>query len=378
MYLRTRNRSFSSPEGTKVFKSYYSNGTPQPGGTTQYGSYVSMWTEMQDVVGNPKGVNACFQTKRGKSGGIMNGYSIKSGRYHLIYSGWPFDRTQSIGPLEHLVIPNVPSDNWAAAEVQGMTNPSEPDVSIPVAIGELKDLPKMFEKKVKQSKGSSVVEHNFGYAPIIEDVIKLFNVMELVEQRLKTLKLLGRGKPISRKRTVFSSTVFEEDTTRKIADYHPRGAMWSHSDHKSTRLQKQATIRWAPSFNIGELDPNELRKLALRQVLGLDPQHLASSIYELIPWSWLFDYFSNLGDLVSTTQNSVASPSGLAAVSTVTETTLKISNFEFSESGVTCTPFRMTRRDWQRMPVFPVLEFRMPILTSGQVTTLAGLINQWG
>jgi hypothetical protein len=335
---------------------------------------------MEDVVGNYPHVNACIQSKVSKSGGIMSGRSSRWGgsvTYILDYNTYPAQRFSLIGPLEHLVIPNVPSDNWAASEVQGATNPSEPSVAIPVAIGELKDIPKMLQRKVKAEGGNSTLDSQFGWGPMVDDVLKLFNVVDSVEKRLKVLKQLGRGKPMSRRRTVFSGTLSSSDTTRKITDSHPRGSLWTNLDHKTTRLTKQATIRWAPTFNISELDPNELRKLALRQVLGLDPQHIGKSLYELMPWTWFIDYFSNLGDLVSTSQNSVASPTGLAAVSTVTTTTLNVSGYEFSEPGVSCSPFRMIRRDWVRNPIFPVLEFRLPILTAGQTTTLVNLISNW-
>lgn len=379
MYIRERNKAFVGPEGSRTYR-YVDNDTGEILQTTTEHSALDVNTQnFEDVVGNFPNVNPAIQSKVSKSGGIVTGgFTRNLGWYRseMIFNNWPANRFP-IMSLDHLPIADVPSDNWVASEVQGMTNPSEPSVSIPVAIGELKDLPKMLERKSKKLKGNSALEAQFGWGPMVDDLIKLFQLQDSIEQRLKSLRLLGRGKPISRRRTVFSRTVFDLDTTRTITDYHPYSGVWAHKAKTSTRLTKQATVRWAPSFAIGELDPHELRKLAARQVLGLDPQHLGASIYGLIPWTWFIDYFSNLGDLVSTSQNSVASVAGLVAVSTVTETRLHVSDFEYSDDGIVCSPFRMTRRDWVRNPVWPVLEFRMPILTSGQTLTIANLINQW-
>jgi hypothetical protein len=48
---------------------------------------------------------------------------------------------------------------------------------------------------------------------------------------------------------------------------------------------------------------SEMRRLAIKAVLGyrLDPQ----TLYEIMPWSWLIDYFTNLGDIVASTRNLV-------------------------------------------------------------------------
>jgi hypothetical protein len=379
MYLRTRDQELFSANGTKRFYTITSGGTVIPG-TLENGSYKSLNRHMEDVVGNRDAVNGCIASKTWREGGIANGTTVRGAgtKYYIEYINWPLTHFQTL-ILGHLPVTGVPSDMAVAVETASRTNPSNPSVNLPVSIFELKDIPRMLQRKSLKQKGNSVLEGTFGYEPILRDFQHALLAVNSIESRIATLRMLGKGK-LSRTRTIFSGFNSTLNTSGVLLDYHARGSIYADSILHTTRVSKQGTASWRPTYNISQLTEKELWKQAVRLIYGLDPQALWSDIYQVLPWSWLIDYFSNLGDLMSLTNNSVASLGAPVAVTTVTESTYTASNFRFTSGPPPeVQTFRMTRRDWQRMPVNPLgLEFRVPILTHGQMSILANLINSIG
>lgn len=335
--------------------------------------------DMEDVVGNPNGVNPARSEKISRKGGIISGSSTAGSHTKYYFENYA-PGAYSNNTLTHLSIDNVPSDVWCATEVASKTNPTNPSVNLPVAIAELRDIPRMMQKKHLRQKGNGVLEYNFGYAPMIQDLMALFNLVTTIESRLKTLEMLGKGK-LSRTRTCFSGSKIQEDKTRRSVDYQAYCSVVAEGQRIETRLTKQATVSWKPNFPIGPLDPDEKWRLALRMALGLELTIIPTALYEYTSMSWLVDYFSNLGDLLSLTNNSVASLIGPVAVSTVQETTLSrpVHKVEGSgRNGISVSSFEMKKRTWTRSPVWPGLEVRMPILSIGQMSILNNLANSLG
>lgn len=379
MYLRERNSEFWTDIGSKIFYTQLSNGTIVPG-TTEYGSYKTLDRHMEDVVGNRDAINGAISTKVSREGGIANGHTVRgsSTKYHIEYLNWPLYSLRIIEP-GHLPVTGVPSDQEVATEVASRTNPSNASVNLPVSIFELKEIPRMLQRKSLKQKGNSVLEGLFGYEPLLRDFQHALLAVNSIESRIQTLKMLGKGR-LSRTRTIFSGFNSVLNTSGVLCDYHARGSIYADSVLHTTRVSKQGTAVWRPTYDINGLTDRELWKQAVRLIYGLDPQALWSDIYQVLPWSWLIDYFSNLGDLMSLTNNSVASLAGPVAVSTVTESVYTAKNYRFTSAPAPVVqPYKMTIRSWTRSPVSPLgLVFRMPILTSGQMSILVNLINQIG
>lgn len=379
MYLRTRDQELFTPNGTKRHYTINSSGVVTPV-TLQNGSYKSLDRHMEDVVGNRDVVNGCISSKTWREGGIANGTTVRGAgtKYYIEYINWPCDHFRTL-ILGHLPVTGVPSHQEVATEVASRTNPSNASVNLPVSIFELKDIPRMLQRKSLKQKGNSVLEGTFGYEPLLRDFQGMLHAVNSIESRIATLRMLGKGK-LSRTRTIFSGFASSLNTSGVLVDYHARGSIYADRVLHTTRVSKQGTASWRPTYDISQLTEKELWKQAVRLIYGLDPQALWSDIYQVLPWSWLIDYFSNLGDLMSLTNNSVASLGAPVAVSTVTESTYEASAFRFTSAPPPeVQTFRMTRRDWTRDPVNPLgLVFRVPILTHGQMSILVNLINQIG
>jgi hypothetical protein len=65
------------------------------------------------------------------------------------------------------------------------------------------------------------------------------------------------------------------------------------------------TVRWVPDFGPTNRPPSsdEIRHKAFRAVFGLEAS--LSTVWEALPWSWLIDWFSDMGDYLQSQRNVV-------------------------------------------------------------------------
>jgi hypothetical protein len=90
------------------------------------------------------------------------------------------------------------------------------------------------------------------------------------------------------------------------------------SKRYSTR-KKWAVTRWSLDSNsLLKTNPNNdrIRQLARRAVLGETVDIYTA--WNLLPWSWMADWFSDLGDYISSSRNTVGASPGVTCVMTHT------------------------------------------------------------
>lgn len=216
----------------------------------------------------------------------------------------------------HRVIPSFPSATAAITDVQAATNPSRPEVSIPTALGELRDLPSMLQKRgVDHRQGrssSSAAEYNFGWGPLLDDARKLFDFTGQVDRRLKELEALHES-GLRRKRTTFNlsyagqtaSTAFQTAYSHSVGGY----VKWVQQS------KQWGSVSWIPEVPFTGTN-GELASLARHLIHGWDRSSgaIASTIWNLLPWSWAADYFFNLGDYLDSQRNGAGAIAQLGCV----------------------------------------------------------------
>lgn len=385
MYVRERSRVMPGPEG--YAKRWVWGGTPRQWHLTfdQTISYYAREEQMEDVVGNQPDPNAAVKTTLTRRGGIVN-YIKTAGFTDYKIVNWPIQASHILS-VAHLPVVGQPSFPDAATMTAARTNPSQPSVGLAVSIAELKDIPRMihlrsfdeiehirrFGRQPGTGKGgrgsNSVLASEFGYQPIIRDIQSVFRIPQLIESRLKTIRRLGKG-ATSRTRDLFAGFNSSEQNSTVTMCSQPI-TLTSTKQYTRTHETWQGTARWEANFDIGSLTDSEMLKLAARVSTGLDASQLLSGAWELLPWSWLIDYFGNVGDLLSLTQNALASPVGPVCVSVVKET----EKTWYSGQPDIHTDFVMKLRSWQREVVYPGLSFRVPLLTHGQLSILSALAH---
>lgn len=202
---------------------------------------------------------------------------------------------------DHCAAPGSPGNGEAATELLMKTNPSRPVVSLPNFIWELREIPQLLRKEGDDaiSKAASYnLKYNFGIAPLVSDLGKLLSFSDSVSQREKELEALFTS-GLRRKRQLFQGTGTYYDDWDTV---HSEGVQLHYSIDKTTKETVWGYVEWKPNI-LPPKTADEMRALARQAVLGLTLDF--SVAWEMIPWSWLIDWCSNVGDFLIARRNII-------------------------------------------------------------------------
>lgn len=153
-------------------------------------------------------------------------------------------------------------------------------------------------RKIQWAKivASTWLEYSFGLKPLISDSVKIAEALahwqdEADNEFRYRSRVVGRG----------TSEAVSQPTPSNTLVYTNGKLVYRGVDRKSTsyRVQYVCGLGGAHRADIGS---NE----RLRQLLGFTPENWVPAIWELVPWSWLFDYFSNVGAIMQAGVTSTA------------------------------------------------------------------------
>lgn len=311
--LRTRSRSHSF-EGK--IKTWFGPGPSGPPTTTSTRTVVRNST-ITDWVGRPVTASSLVSDQR--SGAIFVHGAVLSGTGYYI----EFDSVPTVGSnfgstdVDPLSAPN----GWVLRLVAG-TNPSRPNITPPEMVQNLIELPKMIlnawkflqhPRTVTTPRGAAneYLGIKFGWIPFIKDIADLLDLQDLIDKRLKELKKLHSGKGLRRR------LKFGEDTKsyRGTEDFTFPGVNSSIRVAFSLDVKKSAwaTIRWKPTEPPPyHLDDVRTRARVRNIVLGLTPEGMAKGLWNVLPWTWLAGWFTNVGDYFLSGSNTVPAQWGSA------------------------------------------------------------------
>jgi hypothetical protein len=267
--------------------------------------------------------------------------------------------------------------NNLAWKILAETNPNVPDVSVPTAIGELKDLPSLVKdwggdllKKV--AKGH--LSWRWAIKPMISDIRKLCDFHDAVEKRLRELHNLQNGKQL-RKRCSLGQDSGETDWS---GEYPIESVVFTakakERSRYSMRMWGSASYTLDPTFVLPKAKA-DLISLARRLTFGITGADALATAWELCPWSWFADWFLGIGDVIAATRNTVPLTWGSLCVMRTLEETREFQVTSVPEWIVTSgVPFGRWRRK-ERHVVYPVLPFSLslPLLDRGKWSVLASL-----
>lgn len=207
---------------------------------------------------------------------------------------------------------SFPTVAQATTKLLARTNPNRVESSIPQFIGELKDVPSMFKWRAQElhskrpkfgsTAGGAYLQWKFGWEPLIRDLSNFLNSQSLVDKRVAELVQLYKNGGI-RRRLNLAQTNGYDTGVYTILSFPPsylidarisrvgRGSMWG-------------TIRWVPTAIPKDMSNKNLQQLARNAVFGIGGVHL-SDVWELLPWSWMVDWCSNVGDWLQSRRNKI-------------------------------------------------------------------------
>jgi hypothetical protein len=280
-----------------------------------------------------------------------------------------------------------PHDNtFYATSVAASTSPTRPAVSVPNMIWEL--IPKKLHEAggrhaggegqrrahSKKSKGdNSIAEFNFGWDQLFRDVARIFKFQEDLDKRIQELNRLYSRGGLTRKRVVWTATSAPAVTAGLVVQTFNATVRVTRT--ATTSYKKWVSIRW--SYPTGTPIPSDTERIAKARLLIHGWSNAPARVWEALPWSWMIDYFANIGDFLNANGNELGLiPTNICVMDetrTVSQDTL-----EFVESGFTAVPARSEYISKQRILGSIGLSAHVPFLSAQQVTTLSGIARTYG
>lgn len=283
--------------------------------------------------------------------------------------------------------PTMPSFNstyWRTKALANL-NPYAAKVDIPLFIWELQDLPRMLRdagyllsRKVSwkwkiSDPGSAFLAYKFGWAALFTDLLGMLDFVKHTENRKAYLRALERGSHFQRR--LFSGNT-EGTLPTLITMSNPIDGTPDAQWYQWTETHEQIWF----TANAKLKDPlpandEALQALASRLVLGMDAPQL-ERLWDFIPWTWLIDYFVNVGDYLeawATLTRLEITRMNLMATRRRTVTR----RVAFVKGGLSATPGFAQTCEKRRIPYANPTPgiFFTPFLTGGQVAILGALAS---
>lgn len=334
--------------GTRTRRSINATGSadwPQPDGTMQTSLFVRT---RDDYVTSSNGRYGAFITRKYKcEGSRINGHgsnafgrtiynNVPTNFYDFMYGG-------------HAPIPH--DDRSLALTTLANANPNLPDISVPNVLFELRELPSLIKdsgstalsflrgKIGPKAFASANLQAQFGYSPMVQDALKLGQLSKSIDNRLQMMQLLkkhGRinkkkrlgeyyDRSVSRRHTFESGSVYlavdiENDTTTSVwgisewvLDSPLRSPLFTSQSNGVDRFLNEVAnlIPNTVTDNSVSADAGT-RGVAARSLTGT-LRYSLTDLWNVLPWSWCVDYFTNTGDLIAASDNRLGlRPNALA------------------------------------------------------------------
>jgi len=215
--------------------------------------------------------------------------------------------------------------------------PGRPSVNMGVFLGELRDMPRMLKdtcgrlkdiykglksfgknpmalpyqliaKRGGRQAAQDYLSYQFGWAPFLSDIRKAYELSQKIDRTLNEIRS-NNGK-IRRRGGVLVNT---SDTVTEFSG-PDAGAlrpalpsqMYLTTPHyvRTVRTAKKIWFKGAFRYWIPEIGSLNWRRNTVRQLYGLTLN--AEVAWNLIPWSWMADWFGNIGDNLASLDNGWA------------------------------------------------------------------------
>lgn len=338
--------------------------------------------KLQGFKYNGPGVNPVVIDHYTVTGPLLNGqWRDSDGRLRHEFVGCPPAHMPAVtDPRAHFGQVSNATKNQMAWEILAKTNPSRPHVGVPAFIGELRDIPRLvkgYGDGLLKAVATGNLSYKFAIRPMISDLQKMCRFTEAVDKRFRYLRKLKEGKTL-RTRCNLGTSESETDDGRFSMQSQSALLYVRRKTYHTMKMWGSAEYKLKPDSVLHQQDMSEMRNFARRLSAGITTYGALETAWELTPWSWFVDWFSNVGTMVSATNNTVGCSWGRLALMRTTEIRRV---YEFDPVGsadwVSFDGWYQCR--WQckeRHSVFPVVPIPLPSLPAidgGKLSILLSL-----
>lgn len=368
--VRVRSEYKSTPRGTAYFAN---TGVPISGNN---GSFTTESEVVTDFV-RPKSDMNCynFEVQRFKiEGGELNGVNSNS----ATFSNFQPEVYMVSANFPHMWVPDSPSNTVMATQVAARTNPSRPVADVPVDIFELGDVASLLKRGGKtvirsvkhliREGANANLAYQFGLAPLIDDLVNVLKFEQKFAKRMQEIQKLTKKGGLRRtvKKKMWSTF---DNSYKRIAQ--SQGINFSLWYWGFTHEAVWGHARWVPQPAFGKLSASQIDWMVRRAYHGLTVD--LSMIWQSLPWTWLIDYSTNIGDYFKAKRNII--PATLMSVHVMrhTVTVYEHPAYPWPNTSLKMSRVFVTRESKLRtkIAVAPVAHF--PFLTGNQVGILSSL-----
>lgn len=268
----------------------------------------------QDVIGNFPNDNPFELTRIVTTGGHMNWESTFSGSGQIIAAFTPGQ------PSVNLSGYNTWLNSFDGQTIAAATAPDRPAVNLVTDFLEFRDVPRMLKHAgdllhglkaegplyltKAQNAASATLAYQFGWAPLISDVLKCLQFADIVSKRQRQLDDLALGKTIHRR------VNFGEYTKSKFSASWPVHTALTISIYTPTNVSFKAkcwgTCRWRLRTPVsGPLPPPTWDK-AFNSAFGTSLSEIPIQIWKALPWTWMIDWFANVSNALEVSKNLIS------------------------------------------------------------------------
>ncbi len=243
--------------------------------------------------------------------------------------------------LAYLDLPE--GDGFRLRRLLANSNPATPEFLMPAFIAELRDLPDMIRQggriadairrrrpwqslirpdKADTDLASAHLALQFGWVPFLSDLSTLLTFQSSVEKTRQKFQQLESGKGLRVRMPL-------GQVTEKSADVWPLwsgagwGPYWTVLDITRT-TSSWGVVRWKPNPSGIGIPRSDLE--LRRHAAGFNASSMLIGAWESLPWSWLIDYFVNVGDLIQSGNRTVAYP---ASATVMTRSEIKVTHMPY-------------------------------------------------
>lgn len=353
---------------------YYSANT----GLTKTSTFKIGMTEVCDDVDPGWGTDNDFTLEKVEQYiPVLVGEEVNSqGVAVKVFYSYPIGYRPIPPPATRWGIPTIWELQNLCVDVAARTSPSRCDMSVPTAIGELRDLPSLIQNagnRALRAIASGHLSWKFCLAPMIGDLRKISRFTKAVQSRFKRLTELAE-RPIVTSRVPLQRLKHESSPQGVVL--HSEGAYVTGLRTIKYTRQEWASIRWKLLVQ-PPLCVKSRYDLAERLVRGITSYGALEAAWNLQPWSWLADWFLGIGTWLQANNNTIpAIAGGFCWMCTDTSMCTYAVTQKPSWLQVTGQHFDGTTRKLRRAPGVSPLIPKVPVLPAlnpGQLSILSSL-----
>lgn len=233
-------------------------------------------------------------------------------------------------PLQGVVLRGFPSTSYgltlpnyaAMAPIWvGQMTPRAQALNVPAFVGELPDLPSMItqipdlvrhwgRRRINPRTaasaagilrdgvgdvGSAFLGWKFGWSPLLRDLMQMLGMMNAIKANIEMLQRLRAGRSIKRSVRLAPQLVCTD--MGDLVLHSARTWIVARVTRVNT-LRHWVTSRWEPLFPwvFRRMTDSDIWEDAYRSATGLTVGGAIEAWWELLPWSWLADWFMHIQD----------------------------------------------------------------------------------